>query len=73
MMKFFTFQGNSIINILTLLDKFLMRGLKAQIKKHQSLTDEEQRILNSFNHLVDETNRQFILPLIHYVQKNALL
>ena len=56
-----------------MLDKFLMRGLKAQIKKHQSLTDEEQRILNSFNHLVDETNRQFILPLIHYVQKNALL
>lgn len=69
----FYFPGKLDYQHLTLLDKFLMRGLKAQIKKHQSLTDEEQRILNSFNHLVDETNRQFILPLIHYVQKNALL
>ena len=69
----FYFPGKLDYQHLTLLDKFLMRGLKAQIKKHQSLTDEEQRILNSFSHLVDETNRQFILPLIHYVQKNALL
>lgn len=69
----FYFPGQLDYQQLTLLDKFLIQYLKAKIKKHHLLTDEEQQTLNSFTNHVDQTHPKFITPLIHYVKNNQLL
>lgn len=70
--KVFYFQGKLDYQHLTLLDKFLMQGLKKYLKKKSSLTDSDQQILKSFEHPIDAMKFESIQPLIDYVHENTL-
>lgn len=70
--KVFRVPGQLNYERLTLFDKLFIQQLKARIKHHASLRNEESNFLTNFNQLAKQTNYQLMLPLIQSVKDNSL-
>jgi len=72
--EFFYFRGGFNYNLLSIVDKILMKMFKRRIenkrKKGEELTDDEIEVLKVFDRPVDYTDRNYIKELIDYVKCN---